>query len=466
LNKHKYLKELDSVCNSEEEMKHALKVLYKTIVLDGDIVVLSFNQLADSNFIVSFLNDEVMKKVLLKLFENKRIKVSKYKYKDESGQEKIMTSAVKYIMDKIEKTLKNYEENPHGEFEFIFSAVNCLNVSDIGMKCSILKVLQNTLEYDDFEYFNDELKRLRASGKLPIMDKDINFLKNYAEFLIRISLSDVEYTQVKDSNIFKFTDCMEIAISTFLDAPDENITLSQKLSELKSRMNNSQRRSEWITEYPAVCTDGILKKETEKVINACYNIAVESSISGVSSIAELAVDRRNDYFFDTYRKISENYGSTHIYSSDIQPDKLLNFEENDKKYWESFIRILENKKIHNKIINSAESADFKPWIKIIDKYRIKRNVKIASLFLFTFVSLIAVNLTIDQIIDWFQLENISVINIVAKGVGFLLAILLGDFAGYVFQIPNLFELLLDKEQRLDMQNCEKIRKREFYNGGN
>lgn len=42
LNRYVYLSDLDSVCNSQEEIKYALdKTLYENIVLNGDIVVLS-----------------------------------------------------------------------------------------------------------------------------------------------------------------------------------------------------------------------------------------------------------------------------------------------------------------------------------------------------------------------------------------------------------------------------------------
>ena len=44
MNRYVYLSDLDSVCNSQEEIKYALdKTLYENIVLNGDIVVLSFN---------------------------------------------------------------------------------------------------------------------------------------------------------------------------------------------------------------------------------------------------------------------------------------------------------------------------------------------------------------------------------------------------------------------------------------
>ncbi len=60
MDKYIYALELDSVCNSQKELSYALdKVLYEYIALNGNKIVLTFNQLADSTFIISFLKDKI-----------------------------------------------------------------------------------------------------------------------------------------------------------------------------------------------------------------------------------------------------------------------------------------------------------------------------------------------------------------------------------------------------------------------
>lgn len=48
MRKQVYLFELDSVRNSKAEIERAQKALFEEIILNGNSVVLSFNQLADS----------------------------------------------------------------------------------------------------------------------------------------------------------------------------------------------------------------------------------------------------------------------------------------------------------------------------------------------------------------------------------------------------------------------------------
>ncbi len=68
-----YLYELDSICNTKKEMEYALdKALYEAIVLNGDKVALTFNQFADSVFIMSFLKNDRMRSVLIDLFKQHR----------------------------------------------------------------------------------------------------------------------------------------------------------------------------------------------------------------------------------------------------------------------------------------------------------------------------------------------------------------------------------------------------------
>ena len=172
LNRYVYLSDLDSVCNSQEEIKYALdKTLYENIVLNGDIVVLSFNQLADSNFIISFLNDNVMKEVLINLFECGRIVVSKYKSKDI-----IISSAVRYIMQQIDKQIKSLELSENNDF--IFSAINCLNIENNKQKIIILTILKETLIYNDLNYLCKELGSKSLSNEIEISENDILLLKN------------------------------------------------------------------------------------------------------------------------------------------------------------------------------------------------------------------------------------------------------------------------------------------------
>ena len=69
-----YLFELDSVRKTDEEIIAGQKALYNEIVNNGNIVVLTYNQLVDS----SLLKDSEYQKYFIKLFENGAIRISQY----------------------------------------------------------------------------------------------------------------------------------------------------------------------------------------------------------------------------------------------------------------------------------------------------------------------------------------------------------------------------------------------------
>lgn len=437
MNNYVYLSDLDSVCNSKDEMKYALdKVLYENILLNGDIVVLSFNQLADSSFIMSFLDDDVMKEVLINLFECGKIVVSQYKAGDT-----VISSAVRYIMQQIDKQIKAFEL--HQNRDFIFSAINCLNIEDDKQKYLLLKVLKETLVYNDFNFLYSELSAMKAYNELDITENDIQLLKNYAEFLIRISLSSISYLKEKTGEITKFTDCFDIACSALKNTDK---IIYQELVCLKRKMStHEQSRSEWIKEYSK---NKKYMHEVEVVINTCYNLAVESSISKVASIEK--ENCKEDYFLKRYTQTLNNYRlNKHLYFSSEQKDELYKFNDKQREYWDSANRIIKN--------NNPNSKDTGTWKSNIKNYRRIRTVKYIIVWLFTLIVLYLSGYIIDLTLDTFN-GYISISGVILD----IIAVIIGDAVGYFLNVPNLIELFVDKKQRLDMKNCKNIIKHKFY----
>ena len=64
-----YLFELDSVRKTDEEIIAGQKALYSEIVNNGNIVVLTYNQLVDSRGFFSLLKDSEYQKYFIRLFE-------------------------------------------------------------------------------------------------------------------------------------------------------------------------------------------------------------------------------------------------------------------------------------------------------------------------------------------------------------------------------------------------------------
>lgn len=76
--KYVYLFELDSVRMSDEEILLGQQKLYDEIVHEGNIVVLTYNQLVDSRGFFSLLSDAAYYDSFMKLFEQGCIRVSRY----------------------------------------------------------------------------------------------------------------------------------------------------------------------------------------------------------------------------------------------------------------------------------------------------------------------------------------------------------------------------------------------------
>ena len=93
MSKYVYLFELDSVRKTDEEIIAGQAALYDEIVTNGNIVVLTYNQMVDSRGFFSLLKNGEYKEALLKLFDSGVIKISQY------GD---IRTVSQYLMDSIE----------------------------------------------------------------------------------------------------------------------------------------------------------------------------------------------------------------------------------------------------------------------------------------------------------------------------------------------------------------------------
>ena len=127
-----YLFELDSVRKTDEEIIAGQKALYNEIVNNGNIVVLSYNQLVDSRGFFSLLETESYQDNLIKLFENGAIRISQY------GD---IRSLSQYLINSVAS-----------EKEFIYSALPLKSTQR-----RLLALIKRSLQYSDlsdiYEYY-------------------------------------------------------------------------------------------------------------------------------------------------------------------------------------------------------------------------------------------------------------------------------------------------------------------------
>lgn len=78
MRKQVYLFELDSVRKTNKEIIQGQRALYDEIVVNGNVVVLTYNQLVDSRAFFSLFNNKDYQENLIHLFENGAIRISQF----------------------------------------------------------------------------------------------------------------------------------------------------------------------------------------------------------------------------------------------------------------------------------------------------------------------------------------------------------------------------------------------------
>ena len=78
MNKSVYLYELDSVRNSKEEIQYAQERMFQEIILNGNQVILTMNQLADSRAFLAAIENENTFEPFFELCQMGVIRISQY----------------------------------------------------------------------------------------------------------------------------------------------------------------------------------------------------------------------------------------------------------------------------------------------------------------------------------------------------------------------------------------------------
>lgn len=140
-----YLFELDSVRNSAEEIKIGQQALFEEIVINGNQVAISFNQLTDSESFLKMIEDENTYQDIISLFRCGALKVSRY------GK---FRTASQYIQNAIEKCVKENND------AFLFSG--------LPVKCTdkeLLIEIKETLVYADLTRLEDMRDQCEAGSE-------------------------------------------------------------------------------------------------------------------------------------------------------------------------------------------------------------------------------------------------------------------------------------------------------------
>lgn len=453
MNKLVYLFELDSVRKTDKEVYKGQLAMYDELVGNGNIIVMSMNQITDSKTFLSMLQDDEHYNIVKKLLQKGYIRISRY------GE---IRTVSQYVQNAINKNLAKNDD------VFIFSAIPVKSNQKLLLKL-MKKVLINTdlsiiqeyinSENEDnqkvVELFNEYSIDGTISGNI-----DINKAKNYLEFLYRFleliiiasMYGDSVTPPIKYDDTYKrknFFDIMDQIICLNCDISEfplwkETIII---LSEIKNKLivnagSEKNNRSVWIKNIKHL--DGKRNKENlqyaELIVNLCYNYTVELSIYGVSKHYERDDDINIESFeMEFFSRLGYDWNDGEDAISRFLQEETHEYVPYKEKYpdWKRGIRIISRRK-HIEV-------DFKDDYKIpLYEYLHKNQRKKEKRNDFWNILKAVVTTILNTLFLCFINNEMSYLQdyinpFVKSLITFLAIAFLNDFISTLFNLPNILE---------------------------
>lgn len=338
-----YLFELDSVRTSEAEIKKGQQALFEEIVLNGNKVVLSFNQLTDSRVFLSLLKDEHTYPCIVDLFRLGALKISLFgNYRTPS----------QYIQEALRKCNKS-------DSTFIFSGLPVK-----ASETELLNVIENSLKYTDLSILRERLKKANDSQNKSECER-LTFIIRYIDLILHLSREELATNPPLSQIRHSYIDYMDLILAHSDDIiktieNDHNLlqTYSNAFELLTTiRTNATNDRSKWMEE---LLTHG--KGEDVCIANAiidlCYNYTIEDSILGISK--HYIEENDEDFFSDFLIRFKSYKNGDHIFPTKDTNDAIEHFHSDLP--WNTAVHLVKNtrskKKFSaNKIENILKHTD-------------------------------------------------------------------------------------------------------------
>lgn len=346
-----FLSELDSVRNSREESRIAQRKLFEELVLNGNIVVVTFNQITDSQWFMSILQNEEYYNYFMELFKKGFLKVSHYKN---------IRTLSHYVQNSLKKNLDNSKAIYHfsgipikeDEEYFLDEMRNALQYSDPERLAEDLhrieKLISNSENGTDFATMVKEVyaeKTFQYQKLKPFernacsyyiwvedattqgsirkkFDDEINRLRFAYRYVKLILLISQEKTADNGpvENSTGFTDILQRIFGiSGKDLPTADIAWSPIFYEATAEMRQivmpeADKRSNWYSKIDELRKKGGEMAEDryaieELIIDICYNYTLESSIDGVKSLSDDGYENFLPDFISQIDKYYQEYKS-------------------------------------------------------------------------------------------------------------------------------------------------------------
>ena len=272
-----YLFELDSVRATPREIEIGQQAMFEEIVGNGNRVVLSLNQLTDSQAFLAAVKDKEAYPHILELFKKGALKVSHYGNVRTSSQ---------YIQNAIEKC-RAADENT-----FIFSALPVLQTQR-----ELLERIHSALRYSDPAILREmaEEKTREAEATPPEQRETLqeeadrlDFIERYIRMILLLSTEPLSWNPPMEERQLSFLDRMDLLIPHCRAAGglqgEAAGVLSQVRDEILEEAGGTafiQNRSVWVKKlYSRPSSDPV--SMAEAIVDLCYNYTIEGSVVKVS----------------------------------------------------------------------------------------------------------------------------------------------------------------------------------------
>lgn len=278
MNRFVYLFELDSVRNSPAELEAGQRALFEEIVKNGNIVVLTFNQLADSEAFLCAVKDEAVFEQILALFSAGVLKVSQYG---------TIRTASQYIQNSIQKCIDASDNS------FLFSGLPVRHT-----ETQLLEKLLNVLKYSDLGC----LEQLLEQEQDPVQRERLKYIARFMRMILLLSVEQPARHPAKMEKSPGFVDwmdritpvlrafadwrhavpaCLESCAGELEALLPETLALLEDVSARLGDDSMRNNRTNWVTLMEDL-PESDQRRLAEAVVDLCYNYTVEASIHEIS----------------------------------------------------------------------------------------------------------------------------------------------------------------------------------------
>lgn len=287
MRKYVYLFELDSVRKTDADIIAGQKALYDEIVLNGNIVVLTYNQLVDSRGFFSLLRDPAYSRGLVKLFKRGAIRLSQF------GDTRTVSQ---YLLNSIEDDKK-----------FIYSALplrySQKRLTALMRRCLTYSDLSEIHDYMELADRGDEegwekveslfVEMVNGTEHATTLSKEqmqmvLENLYSLLAIVLRISTLHDIYICPRDPKEYQNLKLWNILNAVLKFDAGQDQTLFAEAAELIRGLDafreQNQNRSVYIRQIhdAADKVQASCRQYAQAVVDLCYNYACENSICNIS----------------------------------------------------------------------------------------------------------------------------------------------------------------------------------------